>query len=302
MNQPILLIMAAGMGSRYGGMKQVDPVGPGGEAILDYSLFDAHRAGFRRVIFLIRPEMAEDFKAHMEPRLRGKMEAVCAFQDISMLPEGFAVPEGRTKPWGTGHAVLCCRKYIDAPFCAINADDYYGVKAFQLAYDFLSGNRAQDLYMMVAYELRNTVTQTGYVSRGVCSSDEESRLKTIVETTHIISTVDGPLYTEDGETYRRLAPETPVSMNFWGFMPSLLPALERDFRAFLTVNGDSPKAEFYLPFAVNDMIGRGEAQVKMLTTPDNWHGVTYREDKPEVQRAIRELISAGMYPEKLYEG
>ena len=301
MNQPILLIMAAGMGSRYGGMKQVDPVGPGGEAILDYSLFDAHRAGFRRVIFLIRPEMAEDFKAHMEPRLRGKMEAIYAFQDISMLPEGFTVPEGRKKPWGTGHAVLCCKDHIDAPFCAINADDYYGVKAFQLAYDFLSGNQAQDLYMMVAYELKNTVTQTGYVSRGVCSADENSHLKTIVETTHIISTVDGPLYTEDGETYRKLAPETPVSMNFWGFMPSLLPALERDFRAFLTANGQSPKAEFYLPFAVNDMIGRGEAGVQMLTTPDSWHGVTYREDKPEVQRAIRELIDAGVYPEKLYE-
>ena len=301
MNQPILLIMAAGMGSRYGGMKQVDPVGPGGEAILDYSLFDAHRAGFRRVIFLIRPEMAENFKAHMEPRLRGKMEAIYAFQDISMLPEGFAVPEDRKKPWGTGHAVLCCKDHIDAPFCAINADDYYGVKAFQLAYDFLSGNQAQDLYMMVAYELKNTVTQTGYVSRGVCSADENSHLKTIVETTHIISTVDGPLYTEDGETYRKLAPETPVSMNFWGFMPSLLPALERDFRAFLTANGQSSKAEFYLPFAVNDMIGRGEAAVQMLTTPDSWHGVTYREDKPEVQRAIRELIDAGVYPEKLYE-
>ncbi len=301
MNQPILLIMAAGMGSRYGGMKQVDPVGPGGEAILDYSLFDAHRAGFRRVIFLIRPEMAEDFKAHMEPRLRGKMEAIYAFQDISMLPEGFTVPEGRKKPWGTGHAVLCCKDHIDAPFCAINADDYYGVKAFQLAYDFLSSNRAQDLYMMVTYELKNTVTQTGYVSRGVCSADENSHLKTIVETTHIISTVDGPLYTEDGETYRKLAPETPVSMNFWGFMPSLLPALERDFRAFLTANGQSLKAEFYLPFAVNDMIGRGEAAVQMLTTPDSWHGVTYREDKPEVQRAIRELIDAGVYPEKLYE-
>lgn len=300
MKQPILLIMAAGMGSRYGGMKQVDPVGPGGEAILDYSLYDAHRAGFRRVIFLIRPEMAEDFKAHMEPRVAGKMEAVYAYQDISMLPEGYTVPEGRAKPWGTGHAVLCCRDSIDAPFCAINADDYYGVTAFRQAYDFLGGNQADDLYMMVAYKLRNTLTETGYVSRGICSADADGHLKTIEEHTHIISTVDGPLFTEDGETYRKLDPETPVSMNMWGFMPSLLPALERDFRAFLDVNGTSPKAEFYLPFAVNHMIETGEAGVRVLTTPDRWHGVTYREDKAEVQRAIRELIGAGVYPEYLY--
>ncbi len=300
MKQPILLIMAAGMGSRYGGMKQVDPVGPGGEAILDYSLYDAYRAGFRRVIFLIRPEMYEDFKAHMEPRVKGKMEAVYAFQEISMLPEGFAAPEGRTKPWGTGHAVLCCRDYIDAPFSAINADDYYGVNAFQKAYDFLSSNQDESLYMMVAYQLRNTLTETGYVSRGVCSADEDGHLKTIVEHTHIISTVDGPLFTVDGETYRKLAPDTPVSMNMWGFMPSLLPAFERDFRAFLDSNAGNARAEFYLPFAVNHMIETGEAKVKILETPDRWHGVTYREDKPDVQRAIRELIDAGMYPERLY--
>ena len=300
MKDPILLIMAAGMGSRYGGMKQVDPVGLGGEAILDYSLYDAYRAGFRRVIFLIRPEMAEDFKAHMAPRVAGKLEATYAYQDISMLPAGFTVPEGRKKPWGTGHAVLCCREYIDAPFSAINADDYYGVQAFKAAYDFLSTNRDERQYMMVSYLLKNTLTETGYVSRGVCSADENGLLRTIVETTHIISTVDGPLYTQDSETYRRLAPDTPVSMNLWGFMPSLLPALERDFRAFLQENGDSPKAEFYLPFAVNDMIGRGEATVRMLTTPDRWHGVTYRDDKAEVQAAIRQLIDAGVYPETLY--
>ena len=302
MKEPILLIMAAGMGSRYGGMKQVDPVGPGGEAILDYSLYDARRAGFRRVIFLIRPEMAESFKAHMEPRVAGKMEAVYAFQALDMLPDGFTVPAGREKPWGTGHAVLCCKPYIDAPFSAINADDYYGVQAFRKAYDFLSANRDDSQYMMVAYQLKNTLTETGYVSRGVCTADENGCLSTIRETTHIISTVDGPLYTEDGETYRRLAPETPVSMNLWGFMPSLLPALERDFSAFLAENGQKPKAEFYLPFAVNDMIVRGEASVRMLETPDRWHGVTYREDKAEVQRAIRELIAAGVYPEKLYGG
>ena len=302
MKQPILVIMAAGMGSRYGGMKQVDPVGPDGEAILDYSLFDAYRAGFRRVIFLIRPEMEADFKAHMEPRVQGRMEAVYAFQDISMLPEGFTAPEGRTKPWGTGHAVLCCKDYIDAPFSAINADDYYGVQAFRKAYEFLSSNCDEQEYMMVAYQLRNTLTETGYVSRGVCSADADGCLKTIVETTHIISTVDGPLYTSDSETYHRLAPETPVSMNMWGFMPSLLPALERDFKAFLAEKGQELKAEFYLPFAVNDMIHRGEARVRILTTPDRWHGVTYREDKPAVQQAICELISAGVYPEHMYGG
>ena len=302
MKQPILLIMAAGMGSRYGGMKQVDPVGPSGGTILDYSLFDAYRAGFRRVIFLIRPEMKADFEAHMSERIRGAMEVTYACQTLDMLPEGLTVPEGRAKPWGTGHAVLCCKPYIDAPFSAINADDYYGVEAFRKAYDFLSTNEQENLYMMVAYELRNTLTETGYVSRGVCSADDQGNLKTIVETTHIISTVDGPLYTLDGEIYRKLAPETPVSMNLWGFMPSLLPALERDFRAFLSENGQSPKAEFYLPFAVNDMIARGEAGVRMLTTPDRWHGVTYHEDKAAVQRAIRELTDAGVYPEQLVLG
>lgn len=302
MKQPILIVMAAGMGSRYGGMKQVDPVGPSGGTILDYSLYDAYRAGFRRVIFLIRPEMADDFEAHIAARVRGAMEVTYAFQTIDRLPEGFTPPAGRTKPWGTGHAVLCCAPYVDAPFSAINADDYYGVEAFRKAYDFLSANDRDDLYMMVAYALKNTLTETGYVSRGVCAADEQQRLKTITETTHIISTVDGPLYTLDGETYRRLDPDTPVSMNLWGFMPSLMPALERDFRAFLAENGGSAKAEFYLPFAVNDMITRGEASVQMLTTPDKWHGVTYKEDKAEVQRAIRELTDAGVYPENLVLG
>ena len=233
---PILLIMAAGMGSRYGGLKQMDPVGPDGEVILHYSIYDAMRAGFKRVIFLIKHEIEDDFRRMVGDRVAPYMEVRYAFQQVDKLPAPFTVPEGRTKPWGTGHAVLCCRDLIDAPFCVVNADDYYGVDCFRAAYEFLSAAKDDEKahYMMVGYLLKNTVTENGHVARGVCTVDEAGSLVSIRETTHIIDSCDGPLYTEDGETYHRLSGDTYVSMNLWGFTPSILTELADGFPAFLT--------------------------------------------------------------------
>ena len=303
-NEPILLIMAAGMGSRYGGLKQMDPVGPDGEAILDYSVFDARRAGFRRVIFLIKKEIEADFRRLVGDRIARHMDVRYAFQELNKLPEGYTVPEGRVKPFGTGHAVLCCRELIDAPFAVINADDYYGVHAFRQAYEALKELRDDDRerFLMVAYELKNTLTENGYVSRGICETDEDGNLKAIHERTHIIATCDGPMYTEDGENYRRLDPESPVSMNMWGFTPSLPEELAKRFPVFLEKNlKENPmKAEFFLPFAVNELLEEGKASVRVLKSMDRWWGVTYQEDKPQVRSALRKLAEDGLYPMPLW--
>ena len=303
--RPILLIMAAGMGSRYGGLKQMDPVGPDGETILDYSVFDARRAGFQRVIFLIKHEIEEDFRRLVGDRIAEHMEVSYAFQELDSLPAGFRVPEGRVKPFGTGHAVLCCRALIDAPFAVINADDYYGPHAFRQAYDALI--RLQDdekqRFLMVAYSLKNTLTENGYVARGVCEANPDGTLKAIHERTHIIASCDGPLYTEDGETYRRLDPDSPVSMNMWGFTPSLTDALAERFPVFLErdLKSNPMKAEFFLPFVVNDLLEEGKAAVRMLKSEDRWWGVTYQEDKPQVKAALRALAEQGLYPAPLWE-
>ena len=303
-SEPILLIMAAGMGSRYGGLKQMDPVGPSGEAILDYSVFDARRAGFRWVIFLIKHAMEEDFRRLVGDRISKHMEVSYAFQELDRLPAGYTVPEGRVKPFGTGHAVLCCRDLIDAPFSVINADDYYGPRAFRQAYDALT--RLQDdekiRCMMVAFHLGNTLTENGYVARGVCEVNADGTLKDIHERTHIISSCDGPLYTEDGETYRRLAPDSPVSMNMWGFTPALLQELEARFPAFLdTVIRENPlKGEFFLPFVVNELLQEGRAAVNVLKSEDRWWGVTYQADRPQVKQALQSLTDEGLYPSPLW--
>ncbi len=301
--EPILVIMAAGMGSRYGGMKQIDPVGPNGEVILDYSLFDAKRAGFRRVIFLIKHEMEQAFRDAVGRHAEEYMDVSYAFQEKDMLPDGFTVPENRVKPWGTGHAVLCCKDLIDAPFAAINADDYYGPDAFQKAYAFLSAAAGQGRYMMVGYRLKNTVSSTGYVSRGVCEADENGFLQGIREIVHIVSSSDGPLYTEDGENYRRLSGDSVVSMNLWGFTPDFLQELETGFRTFLKEEMplNPVKAEYYLPFAVNGLITSGRASVQVLTSGDRWWGVTYQEDKPLVQQAMIRLRDEGVYPAPLWK-
>ena len=303
--EPILVIMAAGMGSRYGGLKQMDPIGPSGEVILHYSIYDAMRAGFQRVIFLIKHEIEADFRSMVGDPVARHMEVKYAYQQLDALPEGYTVPEGRQKPWGTGHAVLCCKSLIDAPFCVINADDYYGPSAFHTAYTTLKNchDDAKKRYMMVGYLLKNTVTENGHVARGVCQVNEDRYLEKVTETTHIITCCDGSLYTEDGDTYHRLPEDTLVSMNMWGFTPSLLTRLEEDFPAFLdqAIRDNPLKAEFFLPTVVSHMLEQDEATVRVLPSLDKWYGVTYREDKPDVMAAISAMTREGKYPSPLWK-
>ena len=302
--EPILLIMAAGMGSRYGGLKQMDGIGPSGEVILHYSIYDAMRAGFKRVLFLIKHQIEADFKAKVGDPVARHMQVQYAFQEIDRLPEGFAVPEGRVKPWGTGHAVLCCADYLDAPFAAINADDYYGPEAFRAAYDYLSTveDASPARWMMVGYRLDRTTTVNGYVSRGLCEVDGAGRLVRVTEHTHIVQSSDGPLTTQDGKNYLLLAPDTPVSMNLWGFTPAFVDELRRGFSVFLEkALAENPlKAEYYLPTAVTAALEGGLATVQVLPSADQWWGVTYPEDRPLVVQAIREKVAAGLYPERLW--
>ncbi|MEA5013022.1 MAG: nucleotidyltransferase [Candidatus Limiplasma sp.] len=301
-NKPILLIMAAGMGSRYGGLKQIDPVGPDGELILDYSLYDAKRAGFERAVIVIKREMEEDFREILGDRVSQYMQIDYAYQDLLTLPEGFALPEGRVKPWGTGHAVLSAAGLVDAPFCAINADDYYGAQAFRLCYEHLSKLADEKDFTMVGYLLKNTLSETGYVARGVCALNDQGRLVDIVERTHIISTVDGPMMSEDLETYTRLSPDTVVSMNMWGFPAVMMAHLQDAFPAFLReAAAKNPlKAEFFLPTVVDGLLRSGKAQVTVHITPDKWYGVTYKEDKEAVQAALGKLAREGGYPRPLW--
>ena len=305
MKEPILVILAAGMGSRYGGLKQMDPVGVSGEAILDYSVFDAKRAGFKRVIFLIKHEIEADFKRVVGDHIAKHMDVTYAYQQLDMLPEGCCVPEGRVKPWGTGHAVLCCRDVIDAPFLVINADDYYGVEAYCIAYEKLCSLQDDDKarYFMVGYELRNTLTENGYVSRGVCSTDESGFLTTVTERTHIIGSCDGPLYTEDGATYHRLPEDAPVSMNMFGFTPSIIDEMQATFLAFhaRALQENPLKAEYYLPMVVNGMLDKGTATVEVLKCPSRWYGVTYQADKPQVKAALARMAEEGLYPTPLWQ-
>ncbi|MGN0970346.1 MAG: NDP-sugar synthase [Aristaeellaceae bacterium] len=305
MKEPILLIMAAGMGSRYGGLKQMDPVGPDGEVILDYSIFDARRAGFRRVIFLIKHEIEEDFKRLVGSRIEKHMEVRYAFQQLDRIPAPYTVPEGRVKPWGTGHAVLCCRELIDAPFAVINADDYYGVSAFRTAYDSLIRLQDDDKlrYMMVGYHLCNTLTDNGHVARGVCTVDGQGCLTDVTERTHIIGSCDGPLFTEDGVHYERLPEDCLVSMNMWGFTPSILTELAAGFPAFLekTIRENPLKGEYFLPTVVGRLLREDKAVVQVLPSRDKWYGVTYQADKPVVMEALRRMSAEGLYPAPLWK-
>lgn len=302
MKKPVLVIMAAGMGNRYGGLKQIDPVDEFGHIIMDFSLFDARRAGFEKVIFVIKKENEQLFRERVGDRAAKEMEVSYVFQDLANLPEGFEVPEGRVKPWGTAHAVLSACDEIDGPFAAINADDYYGVQAFQLIYDYLTQHEDDEKYRyaMVSYVLRNTVTESGYVSRGVCSTDEQSYLTGITERTRIIRTPDGTAYSEDGgETWIDIDPESLVSMNMWGFTESFMRELKSRFAVFLQNNlPENPlKCEYYLPFAVDELLRDDKATVKVLRTEDKWYGVTYKEDKQMVTEAMKRLTAEGVYPE-----
>ncbi len=304
---PVLVVMAAGMGSRYGGLKQIDAVGCCGEAILDFSLYDAYKAGFRTAVIIIKEAIREEFMETVGYRLeKCPMEIRYAYQEPHKLPAGYTIPEGRDKPWGTGHAVLCAKEAIDgAPFAAINADDYYGASAFRTIYDALcqAEDGAYRDYCMVGYRLVNTVTDHGSVARGVCAVDENHLLTQIDERTRIEKHDGGIHYTEDGQTWVELAPQTIVSMNLWGFTPSFLDALEAGFPEFLdTIGKQNPmKGEYLLPTIVSKLLKAGNTRVKVLTSVDKWYGVTYAADKPLVQKAIRELTAAGKYPEGLWK-
>lgn len=306
MKKPVLVVMAAGMGSRYGGLKQIDPVDKEGHIIMDFSIYDAVRAGFKKVVFIIKKENEADFKAAIGDRISKIIEVAYVFQDLNNLPEGYSIPEGRVKPWGTGHAILSCLDEVDGPFAVINADDYYGSHAFQMAYDFLSQNEEGDTYsyMMVGYKLENTLTDNGHVARGVCVTDEDGHLVKINERTHIEKREDGAAYTEDdGKTWVEIPEGSTVSMNMWGFSASILKELKDRFSKFLDENLESNplKCEYFLPFVVDELLTEEKATVKVLKSMDKWYGVTYKEDKPVVVAAIQKLKDEGLYPQKLWE-
>ena len=303
--KPVLVVMAAGMGSRYGGLKQIDPVGSHGEAILDYSLFDAHEAGFETAVIIIKKAIEKDFMDTVGARLKNcPMEIRYAFQELDKeLPEGFEIPAERTKPWGTSHAVLCAKNEIgDAPFVVLNADDYYGKSAFKVAYEALLNVQDGGNYFMMGYQLGNTVTDNGSVARGVCQTNEEGYLTAIVERTRIEKYEGGIHFTEDGENWEDLAFDTPVSMNMWGYTTEFLREVEARFPKFLkeTVPANPAKAEFFLPMTVGQLLQEGKATVKVLRTPDKWYGVTYAADKPQVVAALKAMTQEGKYPDGLW--
>ena len=302
--KPVLVVMAAGMGSRYGGLKQIDPVGSCGEAILDYSLYDAYEAGFETAVIIIKSAIEKDFMEMVGKRLeKCPMEIRYAFQEMEKIPAGFSVPEGRVKPFGTSHAVLCATKEIDgAPFAVINSDDYYGKDAFKVIYQYLC-NAAEGDYCMVGYLLGNTVTEHGSVARGVCCADDKGNLADIVERTRIEKYEGGIHFTEDGETWEDLSEQTLVSMNMWGFTPGFLAQLEAQFPDFLRqqVPENPQKAEFLLPRSVDALLKAGQATVKILKSEDKWYGVTYAADKPMVVAALADLAKQGKYPDGLWK-
>lgn len=305
MKKPVLVIMAAGMGSRYGGLKQIDPVDDQGHIIMDFSIFDAKRAGFEKVVFIIKRENEADFKEAIGDRLSKVMEVEYVYQELNNIPEGFEVPAERVKPWGTGHAVLSCIDKVDGPFAVINADDYYGRDAFQVIYDYLSTHEDDDKYRytMVGYELGNTVTDNGHVARGICTMDENGELVGIQERTKIEKRDGGIAFTEDdGATWTSVPADTIVSMNMWGFTKSILEELKAGFPAFLEegLKVNPLKCEYFLPTVVSNLKENGKATVAVLTSKDKWYGVTYKEDKPVVVAAMQKMKDDGLYPEKLW--
>lgn len=303
MSKPVLVVMAAGLGSRYGGLKQMDPIDAEGNLIIDYSIFDAKRAGFDSVVFLIRPEMQSDFRAVIGERLARRVEVVYAYQRIDDLPHGFSVPEGREKPWGTGHALLSCRPVVHGPFAVINADDYYGPHAFTLLYQFLTEQVRADHYAMVGYQLRNTLTDEGSVARGICEMGKDGRLLRITERTRVETRSGTAVYTEDGgASWTELPGDTVASMNLWGFPSAFFEVLATRFPLFLqeALPEDPLKCEYFLPSVVDAQIQAGGACVTVLPSSDRWYGITYRNDKPVVERALQEMRAHGIYPASLW--
>ena len=301
MKKPVLVIMAAGMGSRFGGLKQIAPVDDQGHIIIDFSLLDAYRAGFRDLVFIIKPELEESFREAIVDRMEKYFNITFVHQTIDKLPAGYTVPEGREKPWGTGHAVLCCKDVVDAPFTVINADDFYGPTAFSAIYDYLANNEDESKYAMVGYRVRNTVTENGSVARGVCEV-ENGLLTGVTERTKIFKNGTDAKYTEDGETFVDLPGDTIVSMNFWGFTPKMLKELDERFAAFLdgALVSNPLKGEYFLPSVVNDQLRAGTATVQVLPCEENWYGVTYREDLVSVKEAIQRMKDEGIYKEDLW--
>ena len=305
MKKPVLVIMAAGMGSRYGGLKQIDPIDEYGNIIMDFSIYDARRAGFEKVVFIIKKENEELFREAVGDRIAEQMEVAYVFQELSDLPDGFSVPEGRVKPWGTGHAILSCRNAVDGPFAVINADDYYGPEAFRVIYEYLMSHEddRQYRFAMVGYQVENTLTENGSVARGVCETDAKGHLVSITERTKI-ERADGKIvYEEDGKAPEEIPEGTLVSMNLWGFSAAILTELSERFPAFLnrTLRENPMKGEFFIPTVVSSLIGEQRATVQVLHSHDRWFGVTYKEDKASVVAAIRSLKAEGRYPEKLWE-
>jgi len=285
-----LVVMAAGMGSRFGGLKQIEPIGSNGEAILDFSVYDAIKAGFTKVVFVIKHAIEKDFKEFVGKRIEKKIKVEYVFQETNILPEGFTCPSDREKPWGTAHAILCCKDVVKEPFAVVNADDFYGRSAFEQIAEYLQNGEKN--YCMVGFRLVNTLTENGYVSRGVCEIDSNNCLTKVTERTKIIDCK----YTEDdGKTWEPISPETVVSMNLWGFMPDIFSHIEKGFKEFLKEKINVPKSEYYLPSVVSSLIESGEKSVDVLIAEDKWYGVTYKEDKQNVVNAIGKMVEAGLY-------
>lgn len=304
-NKTTLVIMAAGMGSRYGGLKQIDPVGPNGEIIMEYSIYDAIKAGFSKVVFIIKKEIEETFREVIGRKIEGVIDVEYVYQNIDNLPAGFSVPDGRVKPWGTGHAVLSARNAVNTPFAVINADDFYGAETYKLLNNFLSTNSVSAdkyKYCMVGFILENTLTENGHVARGVCNVNAAGNLVDIKERTKIMKFGDETRYTEDEQKWITIPKGNIVSMNTWGFNTSLFNELEEQFPIFLeNSKSNILKAEFFLPTVVDNLIKTGKADVKVLSTSDKWYGVTYQEDKPVVKKSIGDMVAEGKYPGKLWE-
>ena len=298
MTKPTLLILAAGMGSRYGGLKQIDPVGPAGETIIDYSIYDALRAGFGKLVFVIRKDIEQQFREIIGARFEKRVAVEYVFQELDKLPPGFSLPAGRTKPWGTTHAILMAEQAIKEPFAAINADDFYGQQAYKLLANYLTSGSSD--YAMVGFILKNTLSDFGSVARGVSRTDAADYLTSVVEMMKIERDGAAAKNTDAEGNITRLTGDEAVSMNFWGFTPAVFPQLKTKFTEFLKKSGGELKSECYIPSTVNDLVVAGQAKVKVLRTNDSWFGVTYREDRPMVVESIRKLIAHGDYPEKLW--
>lgn len=300
MIKPTLVILAAGIGSRYGGLKQMDRVGPSGETIIDYSIYDAIRAGFGKIVFVIRREIEDDFKEAFIDKLSDKIEVDYVFQEIDMVPPGIEVSENRKKPWGTAHAILVAENKVKEPFAVINADDFYGSKSFQTVAEFLKGNQSESEYSMVGFQLNKTLSEHGQVARGVCEENSEAYLEGVVERTNIVKSPEGIMFTDEKDQPVYLSGFETVSMNFWGFQPSVFAHLNSYFAKFIAEFGNDPKKEFFIPIMIMDLIHKGIARVKVLQSGEKWFGVTYKEDKEAVMQKLREKVDSGEYPESLW--